>query len=170
MKKRGLALPENAELVAVEMPPVNPDAPKLPPVAEMAKLTGDATRGATLAAACYTCHRTGDTGVDFGPDLTTFGKQQPTEEFIRAIAEPSAAISHGFDGTEIKTKDGLTITGMIVADGDLVIMKCMGGLLQAIPKSRIESRQAMKVSLMYPPQQFGLDAQAIADIAAFLKK
>jgi len=170
MKKRGLALPENAELVAVEMPPVNPDAPKLPPVAEMAKLTGDATRGATLAAACYTCHRTGDTGVDFGPDLTTFGKQQPTEEIIRAIAEPSAAISHGFDGTEIKTKDGLTITGMIVADGDLVIMKCMGGLLQAIPKSRIESRQAMKVSLMYPPQQFGLDAQAIADIAAFLKK
>lgn len=170
MKKRGLALPENAELISVEMPSVNPDAPKLPPVADIAKLAGDATRGATLAAACYTCHRNGESGVDFGPDLTTFGKQQPLEEVIRAIAEPSATISHGFEGTEIKTKDGLTITGMIVADGDPVIIKCMGGLLQTIPKSRIESRQAMKVSLMYPPQQFGLDAQSIADIAAFLKK
>lgn len=170
MKKRGLALPANAELVAVEMPPANPDAPKLLPVAEIAKLAGDANRGAALAAACYTCHRTGDKGVDFGPDLTTFGKQQPLEEIIRAIAEPSASISHGFEGTEIKTKDGLTITGMIVSDGDTVIIKCMGGLLQTIPKSKIQSRQAMKVSLMYQPQQLGLDAQAIADIAAFLKK
>lgn len=170
VKKRGLVLPENAELIPVEMPPVKPDAPKLPPVAEIAKLSGDATRGATRAAACYTCHRTGDTGVDFGPDLTTFGKQQPTEEIIRAIAEPSATISHGFEGTEINTKDGLAITGMIVADGDPVIMKSMSGLLKTIPKSKIKSRHAMKVSLMYPPQHFGLNAQAIADIAAFLKK
>ncbi len=170
IKKHGLALPENVELVAVEMPPVNPDAPKLPTTADITRLAGDAKRGAPLAAACYTCHRKGDTGVDFGPDLTTFGKQQSLEEVIRAIAEPSAAISHGFEGTEIKTTDGLTITGMIVSDGDTVIIKCMGGLLQTIPKSKIQSRKAMNTSLMYPPQYFGLDAQSIADIAAFLKK
>jgi hypothetical protein len=46
----------------------------------------------------------------------------------------------------------------------------MGGLLQTIPKSKIESRQAMKVSLMYPPQQLGLNTQAVADLVTFLKK
>ena len=80
---------------------------------------------------------------------------------VWGMATPSSYVSdHAFD----------TITGMIVSDGDTVIIKCMGGLLQTIPKSKIQSRQAMKVSLMYQPQQLGLDAQAIADIAAFLKK
>ncbi len=46
----------------------------------------------------------------------------------------------------------------------------MGGLLQTIPKSKIESRQAMEVSLMYPVQQLGLNAQAVEDLVTFLKK
>jgi hypothetical protein len=51
-----------------------------------------------------------------------------------------------------------------------VIIKCMGGLLQPIPKSKIETRQAMKVFHMHSPQQFSLNAQAIADTVTFLKK
>jgi hypothetical protein len=51
-----------------------------------------------------------------------------------------------------------------------VILKYMGGLLQTIPKSKIESRQAMKASLMHPPQQLGLNAKAVADLVTFLKK
>jgi hypothetical protein len=46
----------------------------------------------------------------------------------------------------------------------------MGGLLQPIPKSKIETRQAMKVFHMHSPQQFSLNAQAIADTVTFLKK
>ena len=62
---------------------------------------------------CYTCHKIGKAGIDFGPELTSFGPQQPTEVIANAIANPSAEISHGFEGSEVKTKqDGLTITGM----------------------------------------------------------
>lgn len=169
MKALGIYDPDKVKLVAVEMPPVNKDAPKLPAAADIAKLKGDSARGAPLVAVCYTCHRVGKNGVDFGPDLTTFGKQQTTEVLINAIANPSADISHGFEGSEIKTTDGLTITGMVLSEGDPVIIKCMGGIVQTVPKKRITSLKKMDRSLMYPPQQFGLDAQGIADIVAFLK-
>jgi putative heme-binding domain-containing protein len=69
----------------------------------------------------------------------------------------------------VKTKDGLVIQGMALASGDPVVMKCMGGTLQTIPRSRIESITQMKRSLMYEPEQLGLTAQSIADIVAYLK-
>jgi putative heme-binding domain-containing protein len=169
MKALGLYDPEKVKLVSVEMPPVNPDAPKLPAVAEIAKLTGDAKRGENAVAVCYACHKIGKNGTEFGPELTAFGKQQTTPVLVEAIALPSATISHGFEGSEIKTKDGLTITGMVLSSGDPLMIKCMGGLVQTVPRERIESVTRMTKSLMYEPSQLGLTAQTIADIVAYLK-
>ena len=170
MKALGIYDPDKVELVAVEMPAEKPDAPKLPSVAEILKLTGDAQRGLQLAnGICSVCHRIGDVGTEFGPALTTFGKQQTREVIIQAIAEPSATISHGFEGSEVKTKDGLTITGMVLSTGDPLLIKCMGGLVQTVPQSRISSVKKMSRSLMYTPQFLGVDAQGIADITAYLQ-
>jgi putative membrane-bound dehydrogenase-like protein len=161
--------PASAKLVAVEMPAEPANAPKLPPVAEILKLKGDAGRGKALIAACYMCHHIGEAGVEYGPDLTSFGKQQPSEVIINAILNPSADISHGYEGTEIKTTDGLTITGMVLSEGDPVIVKCLGGQTQTIAKSRIAGMKRMDKSLMYSPAQLGLTAQGIADMTAYLK-
>lgn len=162
--------PANVKLVAVEMPAEPANAPKLPPLADVLKLKGDPVRGKTAIAACYMCHAIGGTGTDYGPDLTSFGKQQPAEVIIQAILTPSADISHGYEGTEIKTTDGLTITGMVLSDSDPVIVKCLGGQTQTIAKSRIASMKLMeKKSLMYPPSLLGLDAEKVADITAYLK-
>jgi putative membrane-bound dehydrogenase-like protein len=169
MKALGLYDPAKVKLVAVEMPPEIKEAPQLPTSAEIAQLPGDAKRGAAAVAVCYTCHKVGQTGVEFGPDLSTFGKQQPAEVIANAIVNPSADISHGFEGSEIKTTDGLTISGMILSSGDPVMIKCMGGLVQTVPKNRIAGIQKMKRSLMYQPQQLGLTPQAISDIIAYLK-
>jgi putative heme-binding domain-containing protein len=161
--------PASAKLVAVEMPAEPANAAKLPSTAEILKLKGDAERGKAAIAACYMCHRIGDQGVDYGPDLTSFGKQQPTEVIIHAILNPSADISHGYEGTVIKTTDGIIITGVLLADGDPVIIKCLGGQTQTIAKSRIASIKRMEKSLMYSPSQLGLNAQAIADMTTYLK-
>ncbi len=161
--------PENVKLVAVELPAEPADAKPLPPASEILKLKGDAARGKTAVAACYMCHRIGENGVEYGPDLTSFGKQQPSEVIIGAILNPSADISHGFEGTEIKTKDGLTIMGIVLSDSDPVIVKSLGGQLQTISKSRIAGMKPMEKSLMYTPATLGLTAQGIADITAYLK-
>ncbi|MCB1091341.1 MAG: c-type cytochrome, partial [Verrucomicrobiae bacterium] len=169
MKALGLYDPAKVTLSAVEMPATVKDAPELPSGAEIAKLPADATRGQAAIGVCYTCHRVGSTGVDFGPDLTTFAQQQPSEVIADAIAHPSKEISHGFEGSEIKTKEGLTITGMVLSGGDPVIIKCMGGVVQTVPRERIASLKKMDRSLMYDPANLGVTPQAVADIVAYLK-
>jgi putative membrane-bound dehydrogenase-like protein len=169
LKALGLYDADKVKLVAVEMPPEMKDAPALPPAAEIVKLTGDAQRGQLATAICQTCHRIGKSGTDYGPDLTAFGKQQTSEIIAQAIAQPSATISHGFDGSVVTTKDGLIITGMVLSNGDPLIIKCLGGMVQTVPQSRIASVTKMTRSLMLQPQQMGLTAQGIADIVAYLK-
>ncbi len=168
MKALGIYDPDKVRLVASPMPQPPANAPKLD-LAQIAALKGDAKRGATAIATCYTCHRIGTVGVDFGPDLTTYGKQQTTDILIQAIAQPSHTISHGYEGSEIKTTDGLVITGMVLSDSDPLIIKCMGGVVQTIPQSRIATRSKLKTSLMYEPSMLGLTPQGIADIVAYLK-
>jgi putative membrane-bound dehydrogenase-like protein len=160
--------PDKVQLVAVAMPAELPNAPKLA-LDDVQKLKGDAARGKEAFASCYMCHKVGDTGAEYGPDLTTFGKQQPADVIINAISNPSGDISHGYEGTEITTKDGIVITGIVLSDADSVLIKCMGGSTQSVPKSRIAKMEPMKKSLMYPPANLGLDAQKIADITAWLK-
>ena len=133
------------------------------------KLVGDAKRGQIQSARCVICHRIGDLGVDFGPDMSAWGKTQPTETILRAIVEPSADIAHGFDGHEIETTEGLRIQGVIVNDGDPVIIQSMGGVTQTVPKVRVKRKKNLEVSLMMTPAQLGLTAQDAADIAAYLK-
>ncbi len=170
MKALGLYDPAKVKLIAMELPPEPVGAPILPSGAEIAKLTGDVKRGQAAIGVCFSCHVIGATGVDFGPELTTFGQQQPTEVIAAAIAHPSADISHGFEGSEVKTKDGLTITGMVLSSGDPLIIKCMGGTVQTVPRERIASVTKLTRSLMYSPAILGLNAQSIADIVAFLKQ
>lgn len=169
MKALGLYDPAKVNLSAVAMPPVPADAPALPGGAEIAKMKGDVARGQAAIGVCYTCHKVGEAGIDFGPDLSTFGQQQPAEVIADAIANPSREISHGFEGSEVTTKDGLTITGMVLSGGDPLIIKCMGGLVQTVPRDRIASVKKMDRSLMYDPANLALTAQSIADIVAYLK-
>ncbi len=159
--------PSKVQLVAVELPPMIKG--NLPSVADIVKLKGDAKNGASAIAVCYSCHKIGANGVEFGPDLSSFGRQQPTEVIAGAIANPSADISHGFEGSVIKTKDGLTINGMILSKGDTVLIKCMGGQIQNVPKDRIASIKPLERSLMLDPGNMGLTGQTVADIVAYLK-
>ncbi len=66
-------------------------------------------------------------------------------------------------------KDGMVVTGMVLASGDPLIIKCMGGTVQTIPKDRMKSVEPLGRSLMYDPANLGLTAQSIADITAYLK-
>ncbi|MEI6870874.1 MAG: PVC-type heme-binding CxxCH protein [Verrucomicrobiota bacterium] len=169
LKERGLYDPDNVTLTAVPMPDPVPSAQPLSSSKQIADLAPDPVRGKAAVGVCYACHRIAGNGMDFGPELTEFGKQQTTEAIVEAIAQPSASISHGYEGHEIQTKDGLTITGMALSTADPVVMKCMGGVTQTIPRSRIKSMQKMTRSLMYDPSNLGLTDQSVADIVAYLK-
>jgi putative membrane-bound dehydrogenase-like protein len=168
LKERGIYDPDAVEVQAVQVPP-EPDTPLGITVAQVLALTGDAKRGAARAGTCYTCHKVGDMGIAFGPDLTAFGKAQSRQAIVEAILLPSKSISHGYEGHTVETDDG-NVDGIVLSRGDPVIVQSQAGLLQLLPKAKVKKIRRMQRSLMWPPQLFGLDAQAIADLVAWLKE
>ena len=158
-----------AKLVASELPPEPAGAKPLASVDVIAALKGDVTMGKAGAAVCQACHKFDGKGIDFGPDLTTYAKQQSLETLVLNISQPSNNISHGFEGTRVVLDDGMVITGMVLSSGDPLMIKSMGGLVQSVPRSRIKEEKHLERSLMFTPAQMGLTEQGVADIAAYLR-
>jgi putative membrane-bound dehydrogenase-like protein len=158
-----------AKLVGSDLPPEMPGAKPLASVDIIAALKGDAVNGKAASAVCQACHKFDGKGIDFGPDLTTYAKQQSLETLILNISQPSNNISHGFEGTRVVLDDGMVITGMVLSSGDPLMIKSMGGLVQSIPRSRVKEEKHLDRSLMFTPAQMGLTEQGVADIAAYLR-
>jgi len=167
LKEQGIYDPATVQIMASPFP-APPGPPKIK-VENVAKLTGNPQTGKQIATACVTCHRIEGIGVDYAPDITAFAKTQTTDVVIRSIVDPSADISHGYDGYEIVTKDDQVIHGLLLSDGNPTIIQSMGNLTQMIPKNRIKSKRKMNRSLMLSAEQMGLTEQLIADIVAYLK-
>ena len=144
------------------------DAPEVS-LEEVARLTGDGGRGKTTAMRCVMCHSIGGTGAELGPALDGWGRGKSNDVIARAIVQPNAEIAHGYDATEIKTKDGLTIQGVLIKEGDPLMIRNMGGITQIIPADRVASRRRLRESLMMSASQLGLSAQDVADLVAFLR-
>ena len=175
LKEMGIYDPAS---IVVSPAPV-PDPPrgtKLPPVAEILEMKGDPARGKAAAARCMLCHRIDGSGADYGPELKSWGATQTRQVIVRAIAEPSAEIALGYQGTEVVLKDGGVIHGITFNNSDLAIkgalplvIQSAGGVTQLVPGERIKTKRRLKRSLMYDPATLGLNAQDIADIAAWLQ-
>jgi putative heme-binding domain-containing protein len=69
----------------------------------------------------------------------------------------------------LRTKDGPTIQGILIKDGDPLMIRSMGGVTQIVPANRLAGRRRMKESLMMSGAQLGLTAQDVADLVAFLR-
>lgn len=138
-------------------------------VQEVVALKGDVARGQMSIARCYMCHQVNGTGVDFGPALDQWGLGRSAEAIATAIIHPNEGIAHGFEGTEIVTKDGHTIQGFSLFAGGSSILKVMGGGELSVSRKDIKSSEPLEKSLMMSAGQLGLANQDVADIAAYLK-
>jgi putative heme-binding domain-containing protein len=168
LKTAGIYDPETIALQQIVVPEAPADLPALS-VDDIVRLTGDAQRGRATVNRCLVCHTSGGTGAELGPALDGWGRGKSAEVIATAIVQPDADIAQGFGGVEVQTKDGLTIQGLLIKQGDPLMMRSMGGITQIIPADRVATRRNMSRSLMMGAAQLGLTAQDVADLVAFLR-
>lgn len=173
------------ELNAVRWPEVRDAAAKvlplpqgqgdraLPPIAELVRRKGDATRGAEVFAretvGCARCHQIHGRGVDFGPALSEIGSKLTREALYESILAPSSGISMGFEAWTVELKDGDEFFGVLVSDTDEeIVLKQVGGLPARIKKSAITRRQQSKLSSMPAGLQQLMTEQELVDLIEYL--
>ncbi|AMY12419.1 putative membrane-bound dehydrogenase domain protein [Luteitalea pratensis] len=168
LKRRGIFDPDTVRLQSVIVPPRDTAVPVVS-LADVTSRTGDPARGKDGFARCMMCHAMGGVGAEVGPALDGWTRGKSLPVIAAAIIDPDAGIAHGYAGTTIRTTDGLTIQGLLIKEGDPLMVRSMGNVTQVIPASRVKARERLTRSLMMDAAQLGMSAQDVADVIAFLK-
>ncbi len=137
---------------------------------------GDARRGEKLftdasKSLCITCHRLGDQGVDYGPDLTKIGGIRNDRDLMEAIVFPSASITRYYERVDVQTKQGRVVSGVISSETeDTMTLSPAPGAEIPVRSKDIVAAKFSNISLM--PEVFDslLNPQELADIVAYLKQ
>lgn len=154
------------------------DLKNLPPVAELARRSGDAARGKQLwdasltgAAQCAKCHMVRGVGGQVGPDLSMIGKKASRENLFDSILDPSKAIADQYLQHQVVTAAGLSVSGLLVSDTPQAItLRDANGKDTAIPKAEVEGEvRKSKVSLMPQDVVGALTADELVDLVAYLQ-
>jgi putative heme-binding domain-containing protein len=114
---------------------------------------GDAGRGERLIrddtkTTCLRCHKIGNAGAEFGPDLSNVGGKLGREHLVQSILEPSRQIVEGFRGVTVVTTAGQVVSGFapVEAEGQLKLVDAQGQRVAV----RLEDIAERKVSATSP--------------------
>lgn len=143
---------------------------KLPAIPELLAMNGDPKRGVgVFQQQCAICHQVNNEGMDFGPKLSEIGSKLPKEGQYLAILHPSAGISFGYEGWEIKMKDGSTLVGIVSSKTETDIdLKYPGGATQRIKTSAVKSMKQLPDSMMPAGLHEALSTQELVDLVEYL--
>jgi putative membrane-bound dehydrogenase-like protein len=122
-----------------------------------------------FSTSCATCHKVGKEGMEVGPELTLIKKKFDKLGLLDAIINPSGGIVFGYEGWLINKKDGDSVYGFLVADGEqAVVVKDVAGQKHTIATKDISSRKKQDASLMPDPTMMGLSEKNLADLTEYL--
>jgi putative membrane-bound dehydrogenase-like protein len=143
-----------------------------PSIEELVKRKGSAANGkkvfASAAAGCAKCHLFEGEGGDVGPNLTEIRGKYGKAELLDTILNPSAAIAFGFDAWVFQTKGGEVYSGILLSDGEEILLKESTGEVRTLRADRVAFRKQQQSSIMPDNVALGLTVQELADVAAFL--
>ena len=125
----------------------------------------DAKRGhEVFTQSCALCHRIGEEGHVFGPDL--LGELGVAEEtLVRHLLLPNEHIRAGYETTLVTLHDGTTAAGVLKEDGATALtLLAPGGTEQVLLQKDVASTRRLSTSLM---PSFA-DALTPADTASLL--
>jgi putative membrane-bound dehydrogenase-like protein len=166
----GKSGPKANYFVVIQPKPLPPQSVPSTAAPSLAALEGaDARRGEALffhSAACATCHRVGNRGTNFGPDLTNLGDRMEVKYVVQSILDPNAVITEGFSAHSIEA-EGQSHLGVLLSTGRTVRLGVAGGRIVEIPEEKITKHETLPVSPM-PPMGSLLSPQDVADVTAWL--
>jgi putative membrane-bound dehydrogenase-like protein len=119
-----------------------------------------------LNAGCAACHRAGERGTNFGPDLSALGNRMEARFVVQAMLDPNAVITEGFAAHAIEA-GGKSYFGILLSTGKTVKLGLAGGETVEIPAASITKHETLPISPM-PPQSALLGPQDVADLTAWL--
>jgi putative heme-binding domain-containing protein len=123
-------------------------------------------------ASCISCHKMGDAGNAFGPELAALDAKMTPVEIARHILEPSLKIDEKYRATTIVTDDGRSRTGLVVEETPTELALVENPVAKAEPvritKATIEERTTSPASIMPKGLLDKLSRDEVLDLVAYV--
>ena len=123
-------------------------------------------------ASCVACHKLGDAGNNFGPELAKLSTEMTPLEITKHVLEPSLKIDEKFRSTTVVTSDGKSVTGLVVAETPTEVAIVANPVASAEPlrisKSAIDERSTSPVSIMPKGLLDKLTRDEVLDLIAYV--
>jgi hypothetical protein len=130
---------------------------------------GDAAKGKELfVAVCQTCHKVGNVGNEFGPNLQGIGSHPPAEMLVH-IVDPNRMVDDEHRTWNFKMKDGTQYSALIGSENPTFVkLKLPAGQSAELKVADIVSRERSPNSLM--PEGFeSLGGEGLRNVIAYLR-
>lgn len=132
-------------------------------------LPGDPVSGRTVYQrdGCAGCHRIGDEGSVFGPELTRIGAGRSAEYIRESIVNPSADIPEEYAGVTVVTRDGRRVSGVRINEDTFTVqLRDASQNFQMFQKNEIQQVIHETKSMM--PAYSSLSHEDLQDLLAYL--
>ncbi|MFT4547273.1 MAG: putative heme-binding domain-containing protein, partial [Verrucomicrobiales bacterium] len=135
------------------------------------ELKGDAGTGREIySARCMICHRSGELGFAYGPDVASF-RASGKQSILSNLIDPAREIQPQFAIQEITLKNGARMVGRITDQGeDQIQLLLPAGVEQSIGRETVVKIQVLPNSPMPEGLESGLSVQQMADLLEFLTR
>jgi putative membrane-bound dehydrogenase-like protein len=134
------------------------------------KMAAEPARGqAIFKNRCSICHKIGDVGVQFAPDISDSREKKP-EQLLTDILQPNRAIDSNYYSYTATTVDGRVHTGVLAAETSTsVTLKQQDGKSETLRRDEIEDLRNNGVSFMPEGLEKDIPMQDMADLISFVK-
>lgn len=132
-------------------------------------MKGNAENGhRVFSRSCIACHKIGNEGREFGPDLSKVAGKLNRLKLVESIIDPNAEVDAKYNSTRILTADGNVITGLLVRESPDQIVIFDGKEEKKIHPDDVEERATLKQSSMPEGLAGSLAPVEFLDVIEFL--
>jgi quinoprotein glucose dehydrogenase len=135
---------------------------------------GDPDRGHRIfrtkaEVSCVRCHQAAGQGGEVGPKLDAIASKRDGRYLLEAIVLPNAKVADGYATTVIITDEGLTLSGIVVAEDETAVtLRDADGKERKIPTEAIDERTSGPSAM--PADLAGkLSRRELRDLVAWLQ-
>jgi putative membrane-bound dehydrogenase-like protein len=152
--------------------PAQADSKPLPPLDELAKMSGNATHGEALfrtKGTCANCHIVKGHGKQVGPDLSEIGTKLSRESLFTSILDPSAGISHNYENFIVLLESGQVVSGLKISETETqVTIRTADAIDRVLSQDEITEIKQSEKSIMPDNLHHTVDQQGLVDIVEYM--
>jgi putative heme-binding domain-containing protein len=118
---------------------------------------------------CATCHKIGELGRNFGPDLLAL-ENKTQDYFLVSILDPNRSIESKYRAYKFMLEDGRTLSGMILEEqGSSIKVAFADGTDMDLLRSEIEEAVLSKLSFMPEGLEKTITPEQMKDLLGFIR-